>query len=164
MGRTRLRRAVLDAGHWLVLYAVFWALFTEGQGWLFGIPCVLLASGLSLRLGLRPTRLKLIVLPGFLMFFIRSMVEGAWDVARRALHPQVPLAPAWVDYPLRCDSPSVRLLLPALVGLLPGTLVSEADGRVLRIHVLNLQQPWEPVVAELEQRLAALLRAGEAPR
>lgn len=163
MDGTWLRRASADAVHWLVLYAVLWALFAEGQGWLFGIPCVLLSTGLSLWLGLRPSRLRLTALPGFVLFFLWRMIEGAWDVARRALHPRVPLAPAWVDYPLSCPSPSVTLLLSAMVGLLPGTLVSQVDGAVLRIHVLNTRQPWEPLVAELEQRLARLLRAGETP-
>lgn len=150
-----------DACFWLVAHALLWGLFAGGQGWALGLPSVLLATAVSHWLGLQPPRMRLAALPGFLGFFLLRMVAGAWDVARRAVHPRRPLAPAWVDYRLR--HPAVGMLLSALVGLLPGTLSSQVDDGLMRLHVLDERQPWEPTVALLERHLARLLYAEGAP-
>ena len=151
----------LDGLGWVALYAVIWALFSEGSGWTFGVPSILLAAGLSLWLGLRPWHPSLPALPGFLGFFLGKMAAGAWDVAFRALHPRRPLQPAWLDYTLTTSSSQVRLVLSALVGLLPGTLASRVDGNQMRMHVLDQRQPWEATVQTLERRLERLLAPGE---
>jgi multicomponent Na+:H+ antiporter subunit E len=159
---TRAARAhrTNDALYWALLYAALWALFAEGGGWLLGVPTVLLAVLLSLWLGVQPVRLRLRVLPAFLGFFLRHMLLGGWDVAGRALRPRCPLQPGWHVYPLTSRSPRVRLLLSALVGLLPGTLASGIDGERMRIHVLDGRLHWRDTIAELEQRLEALLGEG----
>lgn len=156
---TGSRRRWIDGLGWTLLYTVIWALFVDGSGWAIGVPSVLLAVGLSLWLGLRAWSLSLTRLPGFVWFVLKHMVLGAWDVALRALHPGRSLQPAWVDYPLRCESPQIRLLLSAMVGLLPGTLASRIDGDCMRMHVLDERQPWEATLIELEARLTQLLPA-----
>ncbi|NKQ09118.1 Na+/H+ antiporter subunit E [Pseudomonas sp. SST3] len=160
MEQTGLRRRWLDGLGWALLYAAIWALFAEGGGWALGVPSILLAVALSLRLGTRPWQPSLRALPGFVWFFLGRMTLGAWDVAVRALHPRRPLEPAWLDYRLRAESPRVRLLLSALVGLLPGTLASRIDADSMRVHVLDRRQRWEPTVIELEDRLVQLLGSG----
>ena len=160
MEETGVRRRWADGLGWMLLYGVLWALFAEGGGWLLGVPSIVLAVVLSVWLGIRPWRPSLSVLPGFVWFFLGRMVAGGWDVAVRALHPRRPLQPAWLDYPLRSESPRVRLLLSALIGLLPGSLSSRIDGDRMRVHVLDERQPWEPTVIELEQRLSQLLNTG----
>lgn len=157
MTRAEQAHRMIDALYWALLYAALWALFAEGGGWSLGVPSVLLAVALSLWLGLRPLRLRLLALPGFVGFFLHHMLVGAWDVASRALRPRCPLQPAWHDYPLTSPSPRVRLLLSALVGLLPGTLASGIEGERMRVHVLDERQPWQRVIAELELRLQRLL-------
>lgn len=159
--RPRLHRRYGDGLYWVLFHAALWALLAEGRGWVLGVPLVLLATALALWLDAAPLRLHLPSLPGFVAFFCWHMLLGGWDVARRALHPRLPLAPAWRDYPLACGVPRVRLLLSALVGLLPGTLASQVEGDCLRVHVLDHEQPWQATVAELERRLARLLGAGE---
>jgi len=153
----------LDGLGWVALYALIWALFTEGDGWTLGVPSILLAAGLSLWLGLRPWHPSLSALPGFLGFFLGRMGAGAWDVALRALHPKRPLQPAWLDYTLTSPSAQVRLVLSALVGLLPGTLASRVEGNRMRVHVLDQRQPWEATVETLERRLERLLAPGDRP-
>ncbi|WP_028238262.1 Na+/H+ antiporter subunit E [Stutzerimonas azotifigens] len=150
--------------YWLLLYGALWAVIAEGGGWLLGVPFVVAAVVLSLRLSLRPWRLRLRALPGFVGYFLRLMLGGAWDVARRALHRRCPVAPAWVEYPLSADSAHVHLLLSALVGLLPGTLASGIEDGRMQLHVLDRQQPWQADVAELERRLANLLSPLEGGR
>lgn len=161
--RTGLRRRWIDGLGWALLYAAIWALFAEGGGWAIGVPSVLLAVGLSLWLGLRAWSLTLLRLPGFVWFVLKHMGLGAWDVALRALHPGRSLQPAWIDYRLRCDSPRIRLLLSAMVGLLPGTLASRIEGDCMRMHVLDERQPWEATLIELEARLTRLLPARDEP-
>lgn len=157
------RHRWLDGLGWVVLYAMVWALFAEGGGWALGVPSILLAAGLSLWLGLRPWHPSLPALPGFLGFFLGNMAAGAWDVALRAVHPKRPLQPAWLDYSLTSSSPQVRLVLSALVGLLPGTLASRVEGDRMRVHVLDRRQPWEATVQTLERRLEQLLSHGDRP-
>ena len=154
---TGSHRRWLDGLAWSLFYAAIWALFTRGSGWTLGLPSVLLAAGLSLWLGLRPWRLSWRRLPGFVWFFLSRMAFGAWDVAVRAILPGPSLQPVWVDYRMRCQSPRVRLLLSAMVGLLPGTLSSRIDGDCMRLHVLDERQPWHATVIDLEARLARLL-------
>lgn len=161
MDWTGLGRRWLDGLGWALFYAAIWALFAEGGGWSLGVPSVLLAVGLSLWLGRRPWQPSVRTLPGFAWFFLGRMTLGAWDVAVRALLPRSSLEPAWLDYRLRSESPRVRLLLSALVGLLPGTLASRIDADAMRVHVLDRRQPWEPTVRELEDRLVRLLGGEE---
>ncbi|MGK9066117.1 Na+/H+ antiporter subunit E [Stutzerimonas chloritidismutans] len=160
MERTESRRRWRDGPGWALIYAALWLSFSGGEGWSLGIPSVLLATLVSLWLGRRPWHPALPALPGFILFFLMRMLAGGWDVAVRALHPRRPLQPAWLDYPLQCSSPQVRLLLSALVGLLPGTLSSRVDGDCMRVHVLDERQAWQPTVAELERRLQRLLARG----
>ena len=137
MTQAAWRRGATDALFWSLLYTALWALFAAGQGWVLGVPTITLAVALSLWLGLRPMTLRLASLPAFLGFFLKHMLLGGWDVARRALQPRCPLQPAWHPYPLTSQSPRVRLLLSAMVGLLPGTLASRVDADEMRVHVVT---------------------------
>lgn len=143
--------------YWLVAYSGVWAVLSGGTGWGFGLACVLLATWVSLLLRLQPLYLNVLYLPRFLVFFFSEVAIGAWDVARRALHPRVPITPALVTYSLRCSHPQVRLLLSAMVGLLPGTWASHFDDRLLYLHVLDGRQKWQDSVARMEHHLARLL-------
>jgi len=162
MSHAALRRGAADALFWLLIYTALWALFAAGQGWLLGAPTVLLAVALSLWLGLRPLTIRLAALPAFVGLFLKHMLLGGWDVALRALRPSCPLQPAWHPYAFSSRSPRVRLLLSAMVGLLPGTLASRIEGERMWVHVLDERQPWQAAVDELEQRLDRLLAAGDA--
>lgn len=148
-----------DTAYWFVLYFAGWGLLSGGDGWGFGLLCAMLAAWVSLALGLRPFYLRLRYLPHFLFFFLCEVAAGAWDVARRAMLPRTSLAPALVTYPLRCGHPQVRLLLSAMVGLLPGTWASHFDDRLLYLHVLDQHQDWRRQVEKMERQLARLFGA-----
>lgn len=150
-------RTLADGFFWLFTYTLVWWLLTGGAGWGFGAPWIVAASALSLRLRLGPARIKLLHLPGFLVFFIRRLWAGGWDVARRALHPQCPLNPGWASYSLRSQNVQERILLSAMVGLFPGTLAAQIDGDQLRVHTLDLKGNWHQEIAALEAQLARLL-------
>ncbi|WP_256669981.1 Na+/H+ antiporter subunit E [Pseudomonas sp. OIL-1] len=147
---------------WSLLYAVLWWLLAGGKGWYIGAPCVLGAALLSCWLGSAAWTLRLRAAPGFVLFFLRALLAGGWDVALRALRPRMPLDPAWVNYPLKARGPRSRLLLAAAVSLLPGTLAGVIEADRLTLHVLDHKQPWLESVARLEQQLMRLLGEGPA--
>lgn len=156
----RSNQALLRHGtHWLLVYAAVWLLLSGASGWAFGLVCVLAATGLSLWLRLPPLGLRLFHLPPLVGFFLHAVFVGAWDVARRALHPRMPLDPAWVTHACACANPRVRLLLSALVGLMPGTLASHIDEDMLHLHVLDQGQAWRLPVETMETHLARLFGA-----
>ncbi|MDQ2078135.1 Na+/H+ antiporter subunit E [Marinimicrobium sp. ABcell2] len=150
-------KTLTDGFYWLLTYTIIWWLLTGGTGWAFGALWILGACAVSLLLRVRPKRFKLLRLPGFLTFFSYQLWAGGWDVARRALHPRRPLNPGWVKYSFHCTDPQERILLSAMVGLLPGTLASQVDGDQLCVHTLDLSQPWHHTVADLEVHLTRLL-------
>lgn len=142
---------------WLGIYGALWALLSGGHGFAFGIVWIVIATLLSLWLRLRLWRLRLQYLPGFIVFFLRALFSGGWDVARRAFHPRLSLQTAWVTYPLALGDGRFRLALSATVGLLPGTLATEIRGDHMQVHVLDERLQWQPTFIELEQQLARLL-------
>ncbi|MGD8174555.1 Na+/H+ antiporter subunit E [Marinimicrobium sp. ARAG 43.8] len=142
---------------WLLLFAALWAVISGAEGWAFGVPASLAAATLAWRLPLPWPSLRWRHLPAFIAFFLRELTLGAWDVARRILHPRVPIDPAWHTYSLHSHNPRVHLMLSALVGLLPGTMASHFDNGILHLHILDSRQPWSSTVARLEWHLERLL-------
>lgn len=144
---------------WLVALALLWALLSAGRGWYLGAPFVLLAALTASLVRLQPWTLRLSALPGFVAFFLHKSLLGAWDVARRTLRPIPDIKPGWDSYQLASNDPRVRLLLSAIMGLLPGTLTSQLDegNNLLRIHLLDTGQNWRPTVQQLEHQLCRLL-------
>lgn len=144
----------LNLGIWLAL----WALLSNNSGWAFGVPLALLAAWASQRVRLQVGPLQVQYLPAFLGFFLTALVIGGWDVARRAWHPQLPIAPRWLRYDMSSQEPRVHLLLSAMVGLLPGTFASHFQQQTLFIHALDHRQDWRSTVHRLEHHLERLLK------
>lgn len=145
-----------------------WAALTENQGWWFFLPLwwVIVAwlhfSGFSL------PALRWRCVPGFLLFFLRQLVLGAFDVGWRALAVTPNFAPQWQRYPLRLTAPANQRLLASMISLLPGTCSAEIEqyqgkANQLLLHVLDQHADWQNGVAALEQQLGRLL-AGETRR
>ena len=85
---------------------------------------------------------------------------GSIDVARRALHPKMPLEPAFIDYNLSLPNGAPRLFMASVVSLLPGTLSAELLEGYLKVHVLDVKAD---VVGEL-QSLESKVGAAFAPK
>ncbi|MCH8551536.1 MAG: Na+/H+ antiporter subunit E [Natronospirillum sp.] len=163
---TRLIAAAHRSGFlaWFICLCLLWAMLSAGQGWYLGLPTAFGASVLAAALRLpAPRPGTLLRLPRFMVFFLRTLWHGGWDVARRALSPNLPIAPAWEKYQLQDHYrdhplyPRLRLLLSAMVGLLPGTLSTHYDEHTLTLHVLDERQDWRVTTLNLEQELARLL-------
>ncbi|TVP90309.1 MAG: sodium:proton antiporter [Pseudomonadaceae bacterium] len=155
--RTAFSLKLRNSPFWLLLHAGLWTLLSGGSGWYLGLPVIAAATLLSCWLQATPWYLRLTRVPALFAFFFYELLLGGWDVARRALHPRMPMDPAWVRYELQTPNVQVHLLLSAIVGLMPGTLSSRFNEGSLHLHVLDQQQPWADTVARMEHLLAAVL-------
>jgi len=98
----------------------------------------------------RPLRLA-----RFFAWFVYESFRGGLDVAARALHPRLPIAPCLVEHRIGLPPGAPRTLMLSVLSLLPGTLSAdlESDGR-LTVHALSPEALAG--VFELEQRVASL--------
>jgi multicomponent Na+:H+ antiporter subunit E len=125
------------------------------NSWLVGAPVVVfavLASGVLLP-GVSWS------LPGiarFVPFFLWRSLYGGVDVARRALHPRLPISPELFDYRWRLPPGLPRVFMANTVSLLPGTLSAELYEEHLRVHVLDQTGTFASDLKVVEARVAGL--------
>ncbi len=119
------------------------------------------ATWVSLRLlppssgGLRFGRL-LALLPHFVW---ESVLAGV-DVARRALHPRMPLRPGFVTCPLGFPPGFARNTFATITSLLPGSVAAgEVEGEIV-YHCLDTSAPVVEQIWKEERLLARALVAG----
>ena len=119
------------------------------------------ATSVSLRLlppfsgGLRFGRL-LALLPHFAW---ESVLAGV-DVARRALHPGMPLRPGFVSCPLGFPPGFARNTFATITSLLPGSVAAgEVEGEIV-YHCLDTTAPVVEQIWKEERLLARALIAG----
>jgi multicomponent Na+:H+ antiporter subunit E len=154
-----MMRAVLQRG---LLFASLWWISTEGQAsaWGFGLVAAALATAASLVL-LPPGRIG--ISPGglvrFLGFFAWQSVKGGTQVAAIALRPRLDLRPAVLELSLTLPPGLPRILMAAVLGLMPGTVGVRLTGEQLRVHVLDERLPVTAGMRELEARIARMFVA-----
>lgn len=143
----------------LGLLAILWLIFCGGDlgSWPFGLPAILLATGLHLKLaGGQSPRLRPLILARFVPFFVvRSLVSGI-DVMVRVFHPRLPIDPALVEYPLSIDHDSGRILLANCITLLPGTISARLSQDAIVVHTLDKGLPIVATIYDLEERIKKL--------
>lgn len=151
-----LRRFALYFGLWLVLTAA------APAAWLPGALTCAAATALSLRL-LPATgyRWRVMGVLAFIPGFLRASLVGGLDVAARALHPRMPLAPAWLVHRTALPAGPARVLLGSALTLTPGTLVAGGDDDTLYVHCLDAAWPVSERARNEERRVAAC--AGRDP-
>ncbi|MEJ7929904.1 Na+/H+ antiporter subunit E [Ramlibacter sp. AN1015] len=140
--------------------AFFWLVLTAGDphAWAVGALACAAAALVSLRL-LPPVSqtVRLRVLLRVFARFVHGSLSGGVDVARRALHPALPIRPGWLRHPWVLPPGPSRKLLGDLLSLMPGTLPAGDDGHTLLIHCLDRHQPVLRDAAALERELCELL-------
>lgn len=141
-----------------LLTGLWWALVPdEPASWIVGGPAVALAAWGAGRLA--SPQARRVSLPGalrFVPYFLRTSLQGGVDVGWRALHPRLPIDPAFVRHPLRLPEGTARTFLVNVVSLLPGTLSAEVEGSTLVLHVLSHSDQSARGVVVLERRVADL--------
>lgn len=131
-----------------VLFSLIWWCLTDGvaASWWIGVPAVLLAVITSLAL-LPSSPIVWFELLRFVPFFLARSLLGGADVAWRAFHPAIPIAPDIIEYPLRLPPGLSRVFMANAASLLPGTLTAEIGADCLKVHVLDKQKNF---LTELE--------------
>lgn len=143
------------------IFAFAWWVLTKGasDSWQVGIPAILAALYVDCRLSqTRADRWSLRGLIGFGLYFLKASIFSGIDVVRRAFHPQLPLNPAMIEYPLELTSAAARNLFVCTVSLLPGTLSVALDETKLVAHVLDVERPFEQELKIIEHRVAEIFR------
>jgi multicomponent Na+:H+ antiporter subunit E len=149
----------LRAAGMALLLALAWLGLNGGdhRSWLIGVPAVLAAAALGATLPARhPLRLRWRGLPRFALFFLHQSLRGAWDVARRVLHPRLPVKPGFLRFTTRLPPGPARHLFLNVVSLLPGTLSAGQEADQVTIHALDLHGGVEDELRDLEKRVGGL--------
>lgn len=138
------------------LFAV-WLALNAWTAWPLGIAVAALGAALGATLAPgEPSRWRPWRLLSFAAFFLRESLRGGVDVARRALHPKLPVSPHFVDFKLDLPPGPPRTLMVSLVTLLPGSLSADFDAErgILCVHLLASRR--DANLVELQSRIADL--------
>ena len=143
------------------LFASLWLVLTGAapDGFGFGFAAAIAATWLSLVLlppGSRAVSLFSLVplVPGF----VDRSVRGGFDVAWRALHPALPIRPAWHVHRTGLPLGGARVALGSIVSLLPGTLVAGSFGDRLYVHCLTADASIARAIEAEERRISRTVR------
>lgn len=138
-------------------FALIWWVLTDGNAssWWIGLPAVLLAVAASSAL-LPPIPFVWYELLRFVPFFLMRSLLGGVDVAWRAFHPGMPIAPDLMEYRLQLPPGLPQVFMANTVSLLPGTLSAALDRSVLKVHVLDNRSSFQAELEALEQRVAEI--------
>lgn len=157
---------LVSRGLW---FSLIWWVVTDGasSSWWIGAPAVLLALISSMGL-LAPVHFNWFQFARFVPFFLARSLLGGVDVAWRAFHPGMPIAPRLIDYPLRLPPGLAQVVMANTVSLLPGTLGVEIGQNCLNVHVLGGRKTLFPELDAVEQGIArmfgiSLPEEGEKP-
>lgn len=127
-----------------------------------GLCAVMIATQTSLRL-LPPAagRVRFFALLLFAPHFLVQSLLAGIDVARRALHPRLPLRPGLVVYPVGFPPGMARNDFAIVTSLLPGSIPIDETADGLVYHCLDVTQPIAQQMADEERRLASALISGD---
>lgn len=155
-GISGVRLGVVLLGR-LATLAVTWLVLVNGAVsslWI-GVPVIVLAlAGAFPGQSSPPVVWREVI--RFIPSFLRRSLSGGVDVARRALHPRLPLNPELVEYPLRLPQGLPRVVMADLVNLLPGTLTVELTADELQVHVIDRQVPVLDELKAVERAVARI--------
>ena len=146
----------------VAFFAFIWWILTDGaaSSWWIGMPAVLLTVTLSAAL-IQPVYLNGYELLKFVPFFLMRSLLGGADVAWRAIHPSMPIAPDLIDYPLQLPPGLPQIFMANMVSLLPGTLSAVLDKNILQVHVLDRRQDYIAELKAVERIVARMFYASE---
>lgn len=119
----------------LASFMLIWWILTNGEtsSWWFGVPAILLALIASIIL-VPPLNLVWYECFRFIPFFLKNSLIGGIDVAWRAFHPRLPIAPELIEYSFKLPLGLSQVFMANTVNLLPGTLSAAIDNNILKVH------------------------------
>jgi len=140
-----------------LLFLLIWWVLTDGNVsslWV-GMPSVVLAVILSIILLPRISLVwKAFVV--FVPFFLIHSLRGALDVTWRVFHSDLPIQPDLIEYSLTLPPGIAQVLMVNLVSLLPGTLCTELDQNIIKVHVIDVRNDFKSELKAIEHHVAKL--------
>ncbi|MGB5398159.1 MAG: Na+/H+ antiporter subunit E [Gammaproteobacteria bacterium] len=139
------------------MFTITWWALTDGavSSWWIGVAAVLLATVSSMLL-LPPVSFSWYAFVKFVPVFLLRSLQGGVDVAQRAFHPAMPIAPDVIEYPLGLPPGLARVLMANIVSLLPGTLSAEMGTNNLTVHVLDGRSDFAAELVSIERSVALM--------
>lgn len=140
-----------------LIFSVIWWVITYGNlsSWWIGMPAVVIAVITSKYL-MTTTNINWYELFKFSPYFISRSLAGGIDVARRAFHPKLPIAPVLIEYPLRLPNGLPHVFFINTVSLLPGTFIADIKDDTLIVHILDKTSGFIDELRSVEQSIAKI--------
>ena len=127
---------LLLLGFWLALSGHYAALMIA-----LGGASAALVTALSARMGVIGAgqhRVRFYLrLPIYAAWLLWRIVAANCDVARRILHPKLPISPCFVDVETVAGGDLLRVIQANSITLTPGTISADFGDGVIRVHALS---------------------------
>lgn len=140
-----------------LIFVIIWWVVTDANmsSWWIGIPAVVIALIASNYL-MPVSKINWYELYKFAPRFIILSIVGGVDVARRALHPKLQIVPALIEYPSGLPIGLPQVFFINAVSLLPGTLIADVHGNVIKAHILDDTSEIFDELRSIEQSIAKI--------
>ena len=146
----------------LLLFA-FWLLLSGHYQFCFiGLGFISSASAVFLarRMGIVDAEgLPLDLVPGLLRYapwLFGTVIQANFDVARRILHPRLPITPTVIRVPAEQRTAPGRVSYANSITLTPGTISLEVSDDEIEVHALSVDAAEDLQSGEMGRRVVAL--------
>jgi multicomponent Na+:H+ antiporter subunit E len=146
----------------LLLFA-FWLLLSGHYDfWFIGLGFISSASAVFLarRMGIVDAEgLPLDLVPGLLRYapwLFGTVIQANFDVARRILHPRLPITPTVIRVPAKQRTAPGRVSYANSITLTPGTISLEVSDDEIEVHALSVDAAEDLQSGEMGRRVVAL--------
>ena len=127
-----------------------------GLGFISSASAVLLAR----RMGIVDAEgLPLDLVPGLLRYapwLFGTVIQANFDVARRILHPRLPITPTVIRVPAEQRTAPGRVSYANSITLTPGTISLEVSDDEIEVHALSVDAAEDLQSGEMGRRVVAL--------
>ena len=103
--------------------------------------------------------LPLDLVPGLLRYapwLFGTVIQANFDVARRILHPRLPITPMVIRVPAEQRTAPGRVSYANSITLTPGTISLEVSDDEIEVHALSVDAAEELQSGEMGRRVVAL--------
>ena len=103
--------------------------------------------------------LPLDLVPGLLRYapwLFGSVIQAHFDVARRILHPRLPITPTVIRVPAEQRTAPGRVSYANSITLTPGTISLEVSDDEIEVHALSVDAAEDLQSGEMGRRVVAL--------
>ena len=146
----------------LLLFA-FWLLLSGHYDlWFMGLGFISSASAVFLarRMGIVDAEgLPLDLVPGLLRYapwLFGTVMQANFDVARRILHPRLPITPRLIHVPAEQRTAPGQASYANSITLTPGTISLEVGDEEIEVHALSVDAAEDLQSGQMGRRVAAL--------